>query len=309
MSGGAGAEVTLELLKKYDRPGPRYTSYPTAVEFNESYGEGDYREIGTVEEFEKYLKGLSSAAFLAVAIPGEQGGRDEDEEEEEEPQPEQTGFLPLQPEDEPGQSREALRPIAISLAPNSAAEISRADAVLAERVKRLLEDSSVLKAIHDWKAALHESEQEAVAVAGVRHDPMLYSYLLDPTYSSHALAEVALRKFNLKLSGNLAAAADVAGRLATVLRKEVEEQGLASVYEEIDAPLVPVLARMEDAGVKIDTAALGRMSEKLEREAEAKAPATKPSCTAMVSQARPAGASPSQKRAASSRAKKLRLPA
>ncbi len=43
MNAPDGAEITLDLLKKYDRPGPRYTSYPTAVEFNESYGEADYR--------------------------------------------------------------------------------------------------------------------------------------------------------------------------------------------------------------------------------------------------------------------------
>ncbi len=43
MSESGGAEVTLDLLRKYDRPGPRYTSYPTAVEFNEGYGEADYR--------------------------------------------------------------------------------------------------------------------------------------------------------------------------------------------------------------------------------------------------------------------------
>ena len=85
------------------------------------------------------------------------------------------------------------------------------------------------------------------------------------------LAEVALRRFNLKLSGNLAEAADVTGRLATALRKEVDDQGLTSVYDEIDAPLVPVLARMEDAGVKIDLAALEQMSGKLQREAAAKA--------------------------------------
>ncbi len=35
---------TLELLKLYDRPGPRYTSYPTAVEFDAGFGEADYRE-------------------------------------------------------------------------------------------------------------------------------------------------------------------------------------------------------------------------------------------------------------------------
>lgn len=44
MSRSPGAQVTLELLKKYDRPGPRYTSYPTAVEFAETYTEADYRE-------------------------------------------------------------------------------------------------------------------------------------------------------------------------------------------------------------------------------------------------------------------------
>ena len=44
--------------------------------------------------------------------------------------------------------------------------------------------------------------------------------------------------------------ADIAGRLATTLRNEVEQQGLLKVYDEIDLPLVPVLSRMEQAGVK-----------------------------------------------------------
>ncbi len=33
-----------ELLAKYDRPGPRYTSYPTAPQFHEGFSQGDYRE-------------------------------------------------------------------------------------------------------------------------------------------------------------------------------------------------------------------------------------------------------------------------
>jgi oxygen-independent coproporphyrinogen-3 oxidase len=35
--------VTLDLLRKYDRPGPRYTSYPTAVEFHHGFDEAAYR--------------------------------------------------------------------------------------------------------------------------------------------------------------------------------------------------------------------------------------------------------------------------
>lgn len=37
-----GRDVTAELLARHDRPGPRYTSYPTAVEFHEGVGTDDY---------------------------------------------------------------------------------------------------------------------------------------------------------------------------------------------------------------------------------------------------------------------------
>jgi oxygen-independent coproporphyrinogen-3 oxidase len=40
----AGIPITAELLRKHDRPGPRYTSYPTAIEFNSAVGEEQYRE-------------------------------------------------------------------------------------------------------------------------------------------------------------------------------------------------------------------------------------------------------------------------
>jgi DNA polymerase-1 len=230
--------------------------------------EGDYREIESIADFEEYLKGVSEGVPLALAIPAEQA--EGVEEEEEEPQPAQSGFLALQPA-APEQKAELAERIAVSNAPGTGAMVSLEDRVLADRVKSVLEDAASPKTIHDLKLALHHFGERGIALAGVKHDPMLYSYLLDPTYSSHALAEVALRRFNLKLSGHLAEAADVTGRLATALRKDVDDQGLTSVYEEIDAPLVPVLARMEDAGVKIDLAALERMSGKLQREAAVKA--------------------------------------
>ncbi len=38
----AAPNITMELLRKHDRPGPRYTSYPTAVEFAETFGPAEY---------------------------------------------------------------------------------------------------------------------------------------------------------------------------------------------------------------------------------------------------------------------------
>jgi DNA polymerase I len=231
--------------------------------------EGDYREIKSVADLEDYLKDQAAGFPLAVAIPEEQSETLEVEVAEEEAADE--NLLPLEaPASDGGASGRPTR-IGISFVAGSAATVNLDEPQLADRSKRLLEDAAIPKTIHDLKSALHRFSRQSTAVEGVRHDPMLYSYLLDPTYSSHSLPEVALRRFNLKLSGNLAEAADVTGRLASALRKDVEEQALLSVYQQIDLPLVPVLARMEEAGVKIDAAALGRMSQKLHSEIEAKA--------------------------------------
>ncbi|MFY9843230.1 MAG: DNA polymerase I [Terriglobales bacterium] len=237
--------------------------------------EGDYREIKSKAEFEEYLKGLDEGAPLAVAISSEQTeSTDSESALDDGSGPPQSGFLALRPADE-APSAAAVERFAVSNAPGSGAMALLEDRALVDLVKSVLEDAARPKTLHDLKSALHyfgeRFGEHGIALAGVQHDPMLYSYLLDPTYSSHSLPEVALRRFNLKLSGNLAEAADIAGRLASALRKEVDDQGLTSVYEEIDAPLVPVLERMESAGVKIDLSALEQMSAKLQREAAAKA--------------------------------------
>jgi DNA polymerase I len=239
--------------------------------------EGDYGEIRTKAEFEEYLKGASARIPLALAIPTEhtEHVKADGASEEDEPRVQESGLLDLRPAEAEERSAGRAERIAVSTAPGVGAVIAIEDAALAERVKSLLEDPKVPKTLHDLKSATHyfseHFPEHGVLLAGVEHDPMLYSYLLDPTYSSHSLPEVALRRLNLKLSGNLAEAADVTGRLASALRNEVDEQGLTSVYQEIDVPLVPVLVRMEEAGVKIDLAALDEMSGKLQREAAIKA--------------------------------------
>ena len=233
-------------------------------------GEGDYREIRTIAELDGYLAGLPDEMPLAIAIPTEQPDAAElEEEEEREKAPVQSEFLLLQPEQT--EAPAAVEKIAFSVGPGSGAIATLSDKPLATRVKNLLEGEATAKTVHDLKSALHHFSAQGISLAEVRHDPMLYSYLVNPTHSSHALPEIALRRFNLKMSGGLAEAADLTGRVAVALRKDVEDLGLLPVYDHIDAPLVPVLARMEEAGVKIDTAALSQMSNKLEREIEAKA--------------------------------------
>jgi DNA polymerase-1 len=98
---------------------------------------------------------------------------------------------------------------------------------------------------------------------------MLYSYLLRPTTSKHSLADAVLRQENVTLSGAPGEHADHLQRIAPLLRKEVEAQGLAKLYETIDLPLAPVLAAMERHGVRVDRKALAKMSATMEREIRA----------------------------------------
>jgi DNA polymerase I len=228
--------------------------------------EAHYTEAKSAEDVEAVLKAVPAGGALAVAVEAEQVSAAEEETEEQEPE---TGMLPLTAE--PAPAGQPPRLIAISAAPGAAVSISAEADPARSRLLSVLADDHLPKAIHDYKLAIHLLEQQGIALRGVQHDPMLYSYLLDPTYSSHRLPDVALRRLNLKLSGTLPESADITGRLATALRHEVVQAGLLKLYDEIDLPLVPVLARMEQAGVKIDRHALAEMSSRLEREIEVKA--------------------------------------
>jgi len=230
--------------------------------------EAQYGEAKSAGDVEAFLKRLPAGGAMTMAIEAADVSIDVDKEEED-PEPEE-GMLPLLPGSPIAVAPPVTRNIAISTTLGTAAMVSL-NSEAGSKLKSVLANERLPKAVHDYKAALHALNAAAIELSGVRHDSRLYSYLLDPTYSAHGLAEVALRRLNLKISGNLAEAADVAGRLATTLAQEVEQSGLKKTYDEIDLPLVPVLCRMEEAGVKIDKEALARMSTRLEGEIDTKA--------------------------------------
>ncbi len=229
-------------------------------------GKTEYSEAKSASDVEQVLKSLPSGSALAVAIDAASHASAAEQDESEEDEEAQLSLGEAQPA--------AVAPacnIAISAEAGKALTVSLEDGAMADRLKAALADAALPKAVHDAKSAMHALKPRGTALTGVRDEPMLYSYLLDPTYATHSLADIALRRFNLKLSGTLAEAADVTGRMAAALREEVEHAGLMRVYEDIDLPLVPVLQRMEQAGVKIDTHVLAAMSQRLERECDAKA--------------------------------------
>ena len=253
-------------------------------------GETDYREAKSADDVESVFAAVPDGGALAIAIEAaapteveeaalaeEAALMTEEAEEKEEPPPlfasaqETAAAQGIAAAGLRVAEAAAKRPqrIAISAQPGRAMIVQLNDEELRSAVTAEVHEGVPL-AVHDYKAAIHALDRNYIALEEVRHDLMLYSYLLDPTYSSHTLKDIALRKLSLRLTGEVAEAADVTGRLL-LLRKEVEEAGLTEVYEQIDLPLVPVLRRMEDAGVKLDCELLAGLSQRLARDCDAKA--------------------------------------
>jgi DNA polymerase-1 len=140
----------------------------------------------------------------------------------------------------------------------------------ADALREFLEDPAIPKQVHDLKGTLRSLEQIGIALKGQQDDLMLFSYLVNPTHSTHRLSDVAARFSPRPLQANgdeaLAEAAHVIHTLGPVLRADIEQEELTTIYETIDRPLVPVLLRMEQAGVRIDLDVLQQMEEKLSAE-------------------------------------------
>ncbi|HEY3991068.1 MAG TPA: DNA polymerase I [Acidobacteriaceae bacterium] len=159
--------------------------------------------------------------------------------------------------------------VAVSAEEGRALRISLASTHGAE-LKTLLEDASVAKIVHDLKATMRTLDGHGIAIAGVRDDLMLYSYLINPTHATHRLADVVARFTSTPLAETgekqLPEQASAIRLLAEGMRRDVEAIRALEIYETVDLPLVPVLLSMERAGVRIDVNVLAGLAKELDAE-------------------------------------------
>jgi DNA polymerase-1 len=165
---------------------------------------------------------------------------------------------------------------------------ARADVL--RRLGPLLADPGLPKWGHDAKAAAAAASRLESDVGGIDFDTMLASYVLDASRGGHALPDLARERLRVQMTAPETAIgagrervpwesaprdavariaseeADVAFRLRAVLEPEIDVRDAAGVLREIELPLVPVLERMERAGVRVDVAFLATLSERMDEE-------------------------------------------
>jgi DNA polymerase-1 len=120
-------------------------------------------------------------------------------------------------------------------------------------------------AAHDVKALLHVLHDRGFTAPPFTDDTMIGAHLLNPS-RTFALVEDAAQEFLALSPGeDVAAQADAAMRLVERVRTELQSRDQLRLYEDVEVPLAPVLAKLEWTGVAIDPAELTRLAKEIDK--------------------------------------------
>lgn len=145
-------------------------------------------------------------------------------------------------------------------------------------LKPLLENKDVKKLGHDLKYLKIVLSNYGIDLQGISFDTMVAAYLLNPEETKYALADLALDELNCKLeqehspdTERKAAEiypqfAEAIFRLSKILQKQLKEKGLLELFENIEMPLIEVLADMEKEGVSLDKDFLLHLSRDFDKK-------------------------------------------
>ncbi len=137
---------------------------------------------------------------------------------------------------------------------------------LLEALRPALADRLRPKAVHNSKLLRVLLRNDGVELAGVADDPMLYSYLLEPLATSHALEDVLLRRLGRRMERSLSEATECTRELAALFPPEIVREDLKDLYDQIELPLASALADVELIGIRLDPSILAKMSGEFDKE-------------------------------------------
>jgi DNA polymerase-1 len=161
-----------------------------------------------------------------------------------------------------------------------------------DKLRAVLADPQVEKVGQNLKYDMIVLANVGFELRGPMFDTMVASHVLDSSRMTYALGALAAEMLNHRcipieevigrgksqitmdmapievVAQYSAEDADVALRLADVLRRKLADEHLAELFEKLEMPLVPVLANMERSGMLVDPAVLKQMDVKLSGQAD-----------------------------------------
>jgi DNA polymerase-1 len=164
--------------------------------------------------------------------------------------------------------------------------------MVATGLRDVLEDPALEKIVHGGRGALLSLHAAGIGLQGLRLDTHVGTYLLDPGAPGYALEEMARKYSGRELKaisgverdpeatqGSLALEGDpieveaedaslralAVSEIANAVEPELARLGMDELYRTIEHPLIPVMARMEEIGIKVDLDYLADIGRTLEK--------------------------------------------
>ena len=187
-------------------------------------------------------------------------------------------------EGEPGRSTVEGLAVVVDAARGSVGYLPR-DVFVSDKISRVL-SSAPSVVMHDAKSVMRSLLSDGIDIKSLKMDTSIAAYLIDPSRSSYSLADVSLSylgstptvgvasdgQFDFGGQSNdenvkaTAEAALFVSALKPILTSKLQEISNTSLYNDMENPLVHVLAKMEFAGVGVDRAALESIRDRLAEE-------------------------------------------
>jgi DNA polymerase-1 len=185
---------------------------------------------------------------------------------------------------------ESLAARALAGSPAEITNLGGLDHAALQPLRELLEDPAVRKSAANGKFDLLALRHAGVALAGLDFETSIASYLLDPGRRAHGIEQLSLEFLQEKVvdfeelcgkgknfipydqvpvataSTYACERVDVVGRLRTVFEPQLQEMAARKLMDEIELPLLPVLADMEATGITIDIAGFAQLKKRFEGE-------------------------------------------
>ena len=120
---------------------------------------------------------------------------------------------------------------------------------------------------YDAKRVARVLASQGVTLTQVTDDAMLAAHLLNPARTFSAVIDAAAEHLEAAPADNAAAHADATLQLLDVMRPLLEQRAQMRVYEEVEVPLAPLLARMEAAGIAVDPSELTVLANEVDTAA------------------------------------------
>ena len=114
---------------------------------------------------------------------------------------------------------------------------------------------------YDFKSFIKTPAWKSMIISKDDFDVMIAAYVLNPGERDYSLKKLSLKEF-----GTVLPEAEAVSKLAPIFKNRLIETKTEKVFREIEMPLIPVLAKMELLGIKIDSQKLKVLKKNLDKE-------------------------------------------